>query len=85
MKFSPICKFMNCQLMRVRSSVLSVRHLHKHSVRRRRHWHVAATVIEWSILAHSVQHFVYQQQQHHVTTTSSQSNSGSVVVVKCNY
>jgi len=30
MKFSLVCKFMNCQLMPVRSSVQSVRHLHKH-------------------------------------------------------
>jgi len=49
-----------------------------HAVRRRCHWRNAATVIEWSILVLSVQHFVYQQQ-HNVTTMSSQSNSGSGV------
>jgi len=30
MKFSPICKFVNCQLMPVRSGVWSVHHLHEH-------------------------------------------------------
>ena len=33
-----------------------------HAVRRRRYWHIAVTVIEWSILIHSVRHFVYQKQ-----------------------
>jgi len=52
-----------------------------YAMRWRCHWHTAATVIEWSILAHSVRHFVYHQQ-HNVTSTSSQSKSSSGVVVK---
>ena len=53
-----------------------------HAVKRRCHWRIAPTVIEWSILVHSVWHFVYQQ--HNVTTMSSQSKSSSGVVVKFN-
>jgi len=52
-------------LMLVRRGVRSVRlHLHEHNyaMERQCHWHTAATVLEWSTLAHSVWHFVYQQQ-----------------------
>ena len=42
-----------------------------HALRWRGHWRIAATVVEWSILAYSVWHFVYQQQRHNVTTMSS--------------
>jgi len=39
-----------------------------HAVRRLHHWHIVVTVIEWSILPHSVRHFVYQQCYNYVTT-----------------
>jgi len=61
--FSPICKLMNCQFMRVQS----VCHLHEYIL-----WDGDATgillrLIEWSIIAYSVRHFAYQQQQQYYT------------------